>query len=240
MRIDIDTLYHYCAMNNMNYNNSSEAKSVFSSFRLGQVKILVLMTSLIASLVFTGCGGSSAREIGDTANRMGSESNESLTLFEGDVLRITFPGAPELNETQTIRRDGRITLSLVGEVAVSGLTPIELEEKLLGLYSSELVSNEVMVTVTSSQYPIFVTGAVIRPGKILADRRITALEAVMEAGGFDFTSANMASVVISRVENGASKNYTLNLKKALEGRTTEVFFLKPGDRVYVPQKITWF
>lgn len=229
-------------MNHMNNNNFQKTKSVFVSLGLGRAKILLLITSLMASIVFSGCGGStsSSQEVATTTPALGMDASSSLTLFEGDVLRITFPGAPELNEVQTIRRDGRITLGLVGEVEVSGLTPVELEEKLLGLYSSELVSNEVMVTVTSSAYPIFVTGAVMRPGKIVADRRISALEAVMEAGGFDFSAANMAAVVISRVENGASVNYTLNLKKALEGKTTEVFFLKPGDRIYVPQKITWF
>ncbi|MCH6254992.1 polysaccharide biosynthesis/export family protein [Puniceicoccaceae bacterium K14] len=221
-------------MNNRNFLNSN------SMLSLSWAKIVFLLANGIALLMFSGCGSSSTQEAAQTTSPTGMESTDSLTLFEGDVLRITFPGAPELNEQQTIRRDGRITLSLVGEVEAVGLTPVELEEKLLGLYSSELVSNEVMVTVTSSQYPIFVTGAVVRPGKIMADRRITALESVMEAGGFDFGTANMTAVVVSRVKNGESKNFTLNLKKVLEGRTTEVFFLEPGDRVYVPQKVVWF
>jgi polysaccharide export outer membrane protein len=168
------------------------------------------------------------------------EHSEAITLREGDVLRISFPGAPNLDTTQQIRRDGRITLSLVGELTAAGLTPAELEKKILEEYSSQLASKEVTVTVVSSSIPVFVTGAVIRPGKILSDRPITALEAIMEAGGFDYTKANLSAVVVIRHEEGTVKNYTLNMKLVLQGKQSVPFYLKPSDIVYVPERFTWF
>lgn len=165
---------------------------------------------------------------------------ESLTLQEGDSLKISFPGAPNLDTAQTIRRDGKITLAMVGEVTASGRTPIELEQELLKLYGPQLISKEVTVVVASSSYPIFVSGAVIRPGKISVDRPLTALEAIMEAGGFDNAKADLSAVKIVRQENGGTKNYTVNLKQVLDGKSSEAFYLKRSDIIYVPEKFSWF
>jgi polysaccharide export outer membrane protein len=158
---------------------------------------------------------------------------------EGDTLRISFPGASNLDTTQQVRRDGRITLSMVGEVIAAGLTPAELEKELLKQYSSQLLSKEVTVTVVSSSIPVFVTGAVLRPGKVVSDHPISALEAVMEAGGFT-SAADMKAVLVIRQEGGQTRNYVVNLKLVLEGKQTEPFYLKPSDIVYVPQKFSWF
>ena len=165
---------------------------------------------------------------------------EVLIVREGDTLKISFPGAPNLDTTQQVRRDGRITLSMIGEVVAAGLTPRGLEQELLKLYASQLLSKEVTVTVVSSSIPVFGTGAVIRPGKVVSDNPISALEAVMEAGGFDRTKADMKAVVVIRQEGGQTRRYTLNLKSVLEGTQTEPFYLKPSDIVYVPEKFSWF
>jgi protein involved in polysaccharide export with SLBB domain len=169
-----------------------------------------------------------------------SKPPEVQTVGEGDVLRISFPGAPNLDTAQQIRRDGRITLSMVGEVIAAGLTPTELEKELIRLYSSQLLSKEVTVTVISSSFVVFVTGAVIHPGKIVSNHPISALEAVMEAGGFDNTRADLKAVVVIRQEGGQTKKYSVNLKLVLEGKQSEPFFLKPSDIVYVPVKFSWF
>ena len=166
--------------------------------------------------------------------------SETITLREGDVLKISFPGAPNLNTSQQIRRDGKIVLPVVGEVIAAGLSPAELQQQLLTLYSPELLSKEVTVAVESSSFTIFVTGAVIKPGKVLSDHPITALEAIMEAGGFDYAKANLKAVVVVRNENGRTRNYTLNLKQVLQGNDNEPFYLKPSDIVYVKERFAWF
>jgi len=169
------------------------------------------------------------------------EKAETLTLREGDVIRISIPGAPNLDTVQAIRRDGRIALALIGEVQAAGLKPTELQDQLLKLYAPQLVSKEIMVSVVSSSFPAFVTGAVLRPGKIMADHPITALEAIMEAGGPDYTKANLKAVVVIRQEaDGKTQNHILNLKLVIEGKQNEPFFLKPSDIVYVPEGFTLF
>jgi polysaccharide export outer membrane protein len=151
------------------------------------------------------------------------------------------PAAPNLDSTQAIRRDGFVTYALLGEVRAAGLTPAELQAELLRLYGPQLVSKEINVTLVSSPFSAFVTGAILRPGKITSDQPLTLLEAIMEAGGFDFTKANTKAVVVIRKDaTGKTHNYTLNLKRILDGLDNEPFILQPADIVFVPERFALF
>jgi protein involved in polysaccharide export with SLBB domain len=98
---------------------------------------------------------------------------------------------------------------------------------------------EVTVSVQASTFPIYVTGAVLRPGKILSDRPLTALDAIMEAGGPDYTRANLKAVKIIRNVNGMMEHYKLNLDAVLKGEDSQTFYLKPYDIIYVPERFSW-
>jgi len=80
----------------------------------------------------------------------------------------------------------------------------------------------------------------LRPGKVLSERPLTALEAIMEAGGFDYTKADQKGVAVIRHEGGATQRYKLNLKNELAGGGSQPFALKPYDIIYVPEKFNWF
>ena len=68
------------------------------------------------------------------------------------------------------------------------------------------------------------------------DRPLTALEAIMEAGGFDPNRSKPSAVVILRIENGSQKRYNVDLRKVLRGEDPTPFSLKPQDIVHVPEK----
>jgi polysaccharide export outer membrane protein len=171
------------------------------------------------------------------------EQHAELTLREGNVIKISFPGAPNLDAApQPIRQDGKITMGILGEVTAAGLTPTELQNQLLAKLSDQLVSKEVLVTVVSSSFSIFIDGPVLRPGKIVADHPITVMEAIMEAGGFDYDKADLRNVMVLR-HKGEGKTYTyytLDLKRVLDGDQKDLFYLEPGDMVHVRQKFSWF
>lgn len=200
--------------------------------------VIVTLACAILAFAVAGCKSTPPASLDQQASA--TRSTDPLQLNEGDTLQITFPGAANLNTTQKIRRDGRITLPVVGEFKAAGLTPTEMEKQLLELYAKELVQKEVSVTVESSTFPVFVTGAVLKPGKVVTDRPITALEAVMEAGGFDYTKANLKTVTVIRQENGQVRHFYVNLKEVLNGKPGDTFPLKPSDIVYVPERFTWF
>ena len=149
-------------------------------------------------------------------------------------------GQPDLNTTQPIRRDGMISMPLIGEVKAAGKTPKQLEADLADAFSTQLLSKEVTVEVQSSTFPVYVSGSVLRPGKVVSDQPMTALEAIMEAGGPDYAKADLKHVAVVRQEGDHSQKFTLNLKLVMDGKGGEPFYLKPGDTMWVPEKFTWF
>jgi len=217
----------------------------FVEFQKPLLRALVKSTCLIISSILllfsiTGCQTSNHQfqPYGDETKPQPPQP-EAITLREGDVIRVTFPSAPVHNTTSTIRRDGKITLSLVGEVAAAGKTPAQLQEELKKLYANELRSTEIIVSVESSTFSVSVTGAVLRQGSISSTRPLTVLEAVVQAG-IDFTKANLKSVRVNRLVNGRSEQHTVNVKEMLDGKQTEPYYLKPGDIVFVPEKFVMF
>ena len=166
--------------------------------------------------------------------------SDPIVLREGDSVKISFPGAPNLNSVQQIKRDGRISLQLIGEVQAAGLTANALEKELIKQYGPQLQTKEVTVAIETSNFPIYVTGAVLRPGKLMSDRPITALEAILESGGPDYSKAKLTAVRVIRRENGGIKHYKLDMKRVLQGDDTEQFQLKPSDILYVPERFVWF
>ena len=223
--------------------------SVSSSQSLSRIarpstRSLMGSLTLAVSLLFVGCETTAPVENSEpsaqTASAQTAPAPEVLTLKEGDVLRIAFPGVPSMDTTQQVRQDGRISLPMLGEHLVTGKTTEGLQGELAEFYAPKLVSKEVMVTLVSSSFSVYVAGAVLRPGKVQSDRPLSAFEAIMNAGGFDASRANMQAVTIIREENGRTQNYTVNLQSILQGKSTTLFYLKRGDTVFVPEKFSWF
>lgn len=159
-----------------------------------------------------------------------------VVLQPGDVLQVKFLYWPELNEEkQSIRPDGKISLQLVGDVQAQGRTPDELRSDLLGLYEDKLIEPEISVVVNSlDSHRVYVTGEVQNPGLVMINGRLTALEAIMQSGGFLKESAKKRTVVVVRQREGQQFATTLDLRKALEEPESEPFLLEPYDMVFVP------
>ena len=200
-----------------------------------------MLAVLACALTLTACKTAQPEpSFTDTTAKPAQPKSDVIVLHEGDTIKVSFPGAPSLNTVAVIRRDGRVTLPTIGDFKAAGLTPPDMEKELLKQYGSQLQTKEVSVSVESSAFPIYVTGAVLRPGKVLSDRPLTALEAIMEAGGFDYSKANLKSIRVIRTVDGQTQHFTINLKGVLQGKEADQFALKPADILYVPEKFSWF
>lgn len=156
-------------------------------------------------------------------------------LAPGDQVEIRFAYSPEFNETQVIRPDGKLELLLLGEVDAAGKTPSRLRDELIKRYSEHLAHPELaVITRLSYDRRIYVGGAVNEPGELQLPGRLTAMEAIMQAGGFDFPSAEISNVLVIRLQDGKRRNYALNFNETFAGIDT-LFPLEPRDIVYVPK-----
>jgi protein involved in polysaccharide export with SLBB domain len=190
----------------------------------------------LAALVFlfcTACAGPKNQTHGEVV------AETPNFLNPGDVIRITFPGAPELNQTQKIGTDGSLSLPLIGEIHVAGKTPGQLQGELANLYKPQLQDNEVLVAVESRAVPVVVSGAVQRPGKIVFERPATLLEAIMEAGGFT-PQADLKKVSVIRIVKGEHQTELFDLRPVLRGQSTRATYVSGGDVIYVPEKLLNF
>jgi protein involved in polysaccharide export with SLBB domain len=216
--------------------------NVCVKFALGRV----LVGALASMLLFAGgCTTRSAMDGPRTGTldsalveaAMAPESFGSYPLRVGDSLDVKFFYDPQLNEHVVVRPDGRISLQLIGEVDAVGMTPDELRQDLVARYDGFLRDPEVAVIVREfTRGKIYVGGQVARPGEIELVGTMSALQAVMLAGGFNH-GAEERSVVILRNRGGSepAKFFAINLREQLDRvRYTDVQ-LEPSDILYVPQ-----
>ena len=160
----------------------------------------------------------------------------SVALMAGDVVEVKFFYTPQLNEIQTVRPDGKIALQLVGEVEAQERTPAELRTELMKLYTPHLKDTNITVIVRSFfNRRVFVGGQVTKPGVVEMPGKLTALEAIIQAGGFDMRDAELQNVIVIRHKNGQRYAYSLNMKSLQKNGEIQPFYLEQQDIVYVPQ-----
>jgi protein involved in polysaccharide export with SLBB domain len=203
--------------------------------RMGKGWVVLSVVFIFYVIISAGCVPRPAMTPVEMASASSSPEGR-LVLGPGDVLDIKFFSNPELNENQPIRLDGKIALQLVGEITAQGKTPMELQEEITKLYASQLKRPEATVIVRSlANQRVYVGGFVRTPGLIEMKTRMTALEAIMQAGGFDMWRAEIRNVVIIRHKNNQRYGCALDFSGELEGKATQPFYLEPLDIVYVPR-----
>lgn len=164
----------------------------------------------------------------------GVVASTPVVLGPGDVVRLSFTTAPELNQSQKIRADGKLSLPQVGEITAAGRTPLAFQNELKTLYKSQLKNTDVVVMLETGTTEVYVSGSVGSPQKMTFDRPTTVLQAIMQAGGPN-QFGNMRSVRLIRITNGVQRTQILDLKPTLSGVTTRAYYVKNGDIISVPQ-----
>ena len=194
----------------------------------------VIAFGFLAGLVLLVAGGCSSASRGPLPNQ--PTFNTPVVLSPGDVIKLSFPGSNELNQSQKIRADGKLSLPLIGEVTAAGKTLPAFQTELAKLYKTQLRNADVLVTLESGTATVVVSGYVSKPGKFSFDRPTTVFQAIMEAGGVS-EYGNLGKVRLIRTVNGQQQTQTLNLKSAMGGKTTNVYYVKDGDVIYVAQRL---
>ena len=153
-----------------------------------------------------------------------------------DLLEISVFGADELSRTVRVSEDGKVSLPLLGEVLVDGLTKSELEKKLAGLLGEKYVQNP-QVTVFIREYQskrVSVLGAVEKPGPYQLLGRQTLMQIVSEAGGLTRDAGNDI-IIIRQLPDGTSTSLRISIDELfLKGDAKLNVPLEAGDIVNIP------
>lgn len=158
-------------------------------------------------------------------------------ISRGDELNLRFYFTPELNTAATVRSDGRISLPLLGELSVEGLTVAELTALVEKLLSPQVKRAQVAINVQSAATQrVFVGGEVAKPGMQALAGPLTALQAVMVAEGMKDTAAPDQVLVLRRTASGGRQILRSDLHAVMMGaKPDDDIVLQPFDVVVVPR-----
>jgi polysaccharide export outer membrane protein len=163
--------------------------------------------------------------------------NPRYQVMRDDVLLLSFPLSPELNQTVTIQPDGYITLVGAGSLFVQGMTVPDLVEALKKAYAKILHEPIIDVDLKDFQKPFFVvSGQVGKPGQYDLRYDATVSQAIAIAGGLT-PQAKTQIFVFHRRSAGWMEVQKLNLKDVMNGKNVnEDAEVRPGDMIFIPEK----
>ena len=162
---------------------------------------------------------------------------ERYELHPGDVLDIQYRYTPEFNQTIAVQPDGYVSLQIGGDVKVGGRNLEEVRELILRKASTRLASPELTVVLKEFQKPyVVVAGEVPQPGKFELRENLTAIQAVLLAGGFKDSAKSSQIIVFRKLNSDTAEVKTLNFKTLRRtGDLENDLTLQAGDMILVPR-----
>lgn len=170
-----------------------------------------------------------------------SASAEEYLIGEGDLLKITVYDNPDLTTDARVGGDGKITLPLIGEIPVNGMTTADTQKKIAAMFANGYIIKP-QVTVFISEFKskkVTTLGEFTRPGLIELRGNSTLMEVISNAGGITTNAAE--TLLIKRKipkSDGAAEELTItvDLIKLLEkGDVSTNIMVRDGDSIYVPR-----
>jgi protein involved in polysaccharide export with SLBB domain len=201
-----------------------------------RLTLLILATALLAGMV--SCASQNAA-VKDVEPLVPAQTQAPLvyTIAPGDELDIKFFYNPELNESITVRPDGKISLQLIDEIQAAGLEPLELDRQLTDLYAQEVRQPVLTVIVRSfTRQRVYVGGEVNTPGLIELPAGMTPLQAIFQSGGFKESAEPAETLVIRKGPGDKPMPLRVDLAALIEaGDSAGNMQLQPDDIVFVPK-----
>lgn len=162
-----------------------------------------------------------------------SDSSQFL-IGPADVLRINVWKNPELSQTVTVTPDGFVSLPLLGDVHVAGMTANQIAQGLSTKLQSFVVSPQVTVSIVDIRSrQVYVLGQVGKPGGFPLVAPLNVLQLIAQAGGLT-NYANRKAIVILRPQANGTQKLTFNYNNVVHGDAKQNITLQPGDTVVVP------
>ena len=157
-------------------------------------------------------------------------------IGSGDTLQVSVWKEPEVSvPSAVVRPDGRITVPLIKEVEVAGLTQRQAEDLIaagLGKFITDPNVTVVIAAINSKK--IYVIGAVRKEGTLPYTYGMTVMQALSEAGGLN-DYAKRKKIYILRTESGQEYRLDFNYDEVVKGeRMGQNIVLLPSDTLVIP------
>jgi polysaccharide biosynthesis/export protein len=159
-------------------------------------------------------------------------------LGAGDLLQVTVFESKSLNTTVRVSSRGHITLPLLGQVEVKGLTAREVEIKIEKYYRVKYIKDP-HVTVFVEEHMskrVTLVGQFKQPGTFEYPSRQTLLDVMALAGGLTDKAGNMIQVRRRAARPGEPNVLVIDLDQLIKkGRTDLNVDINGGDIIFAPE-----
>ncbi|HHP7230288.1 MAG TPA: polysaccharide biosynthesis/export family protein, partial [Xenococcaceae cyanobacterium] len=179
------------------------------------------------------------QDTGATVNLGTSETN--YTLGAGDVIRLDIFQVPEYSGEFPVLVDGTVSLRLIGNVQVSGLTLDEASEVVRQKYADYLKRPIINVGLVSPRpLKIGIAGEIDNPGSyefVLGDpnQKFPTITSIIARAGGITTLADVRNVKVTRNVKGNNVVYAADLWTLLtQNRLDQDISLRDGDTILIP------
>src|SRR5690348_16232053 len=200
------------------------------SFSIVAAMIAVCFVVVTANVAHARSVRSASANPGDAQASIGSGDgmqDSDYRLGNGDKVRITVFNHSDLTDVYQVDGLGRVTLPLVGQVDVGGLTSKQVEQKIAKALSPDYVRNPHVSAVVLTMRPFYIIGEVTKPGSYPYVSGMTLINAVALAGGFTYR-ADEDSFDLMRPDKTGKKS-----KVSAKPETP----VQPGDVITVNERI---
>jgi len=192
-----------------------------------------------ASAAQRGNVETAAADAGSADNEWTRWTSGRYRITPGDVLELSFPFVPELNQAVTVQPDGYVSLKELPDMRIQGRTVAQVKADLLDAYGQFVRDPVVTVTLKEFQGPYFIAGGeVTKPGRYDLRGATTLTEALALAGG-PVRGANLSRVVVfRRATDEQLETKQIDVRSMYAKRDlSEDLLLRPGDMLFVPKGV---
>ena len=189
----------------------------------------------------------SEEALANRRERIGEEEAEEIPSYNNflssyrlgpeDVISVTVFDLPKYSKSGIIvPPDGRIDYYLVrGGIQVAGKTTQQVADEVARHLDEYIIDPKVNVSLDKAMSMRYgVIGDVAQPGVRIMSRRLSAYEAIMEAGGVLGTGDKKKVVVLHWGADRVLKPIPIDISAIEKGKAPDNYFLSPGDQIFVP------
>ncbi len=157
-------------------------------------------------------------------------------LNNNDHLSVDFLFERQLSTRVRVRPDGAVSLPIVDDVVVAGLTVPELDSLLTTAYGTYFKDPELSINVLEfAPQQVYILGEVARPGHMDLHGGMTMVQALAHVGGPVFGADLNSVVLLRRIGNDKAVARRIDLDAVMNGEGAWDVLLAPSDIIFVPQ-----
>jgi protein involved in polysaccharide export with SLBB domain len=223
------------------------------------IQVNVLVFTALTTIFVTSCRSGGAPTLVDDIEQESRLSHgigtRGYQTSVGDALDVFILEDSSFNGMYVVRPSGDIILPKAGRIQVVNMTLEQVEASVRKILEKNQLTKATVIVDPIRRGPaegdsagvagltVYLSGSVMKKGRcvipFVGNGRVTAYQAITDAGGFAAFANKQRSYVLRRNPSGLTQRIPVNFVAIERGQERDVI-LQDGDTIVVPQKLFGF